>query len=381
MPTVIRRLALLALLAAPAAAQSTIPDRLTDKEFWDFVSANSESGGFFRSDNFLSNEMGFLHPIPELKRIVKPGGVYFGVGPEQNFTYISALQPRIAVLFDIRRQMTVHQLMYKAIFELSPDRADFLARLFSRPRPANLDTTTGPVQLFASFIEAKPDTAAYRRNRIAIWDQLRKVHGFALSPDDSSSFEYVYSAFFEAGPLINYNFRPGNGMVILSGDRVALRPGRGFGYGGQMANFAEIQAATDANGNMLAFLATESAYRYMRDLERRNMVVPVTGNFAGPTAIRQVGQWVRAHNATVTTFHLSNVEQYLFQSPDDWRKWFENVGTLPLDSTSMFIRSGRGGTSQGVIGLASMIASMQDQLKLFRDGKINTYFDVLSTSR
>jgi hypothetical protein len=380
MPTVIRRLAFLALLAAPAAAQSTIPDRLSDKEFWDFVSGNSEAGGFFRSDNFLSNEMGFLHPIPELKRIVKPGGVYFGVGPEQNFTYIAALQPKMAVLFDIRREMTVHQLMYKAIFELAPDRADFLSRLFSRPRPANLDTTTNPVQLFASYIEAKLDTAAYRRNRIAIWDQLKKVHGFGLSADDSASFEYVYGAFFEAGPLINYNFRPGNGMVILSGDRIALRPTRGFGFG-QMANFAEIQAATDADGNMLAFLATEPAYRYMRDMERRNMVVPVTGNFAGPSAIRQVGRWVRAHNATVTTFYLSNVEQYLFQSPDDGRKWFENVATLPLDSTSMFIRSGRGGTSQGVIGLASMIASMQEQLKLFREGKINSYFDVLSTSR
>ncbi|HET9424445.1 MAG TPA: hypothetical protein VFO55_03665, partial [Gemmatimonadaceae bacterium] len=120
-----------ALAAAPAGAQATIPDRLSDREFWRFVTEVSEPGGYFRSDNFLSNEMGFLHPIPELQRAKRPGGVYLGVGPEQNFTYIAALQPRMAVLFDIRRQMMVHHLMYKALFETSADRGEFLSKLFS----------------------------------------------------------------------------------------------------------------------------------------------------------------------------------------------------------------------------------------------------------
>src|SRR4051812_15178052 len=83
---------LLTASAGRATAQSTIPNRFTDKEFWQFVTDVSEPGGYFRSDNFLSNEMGFLYPIPELKRTTRPGGVYLGVGPEQNFTYIAALQ-------------------------------------------------------------------------------------------------------------------------------------------------------------------------------------------------------------------------------------------------------------------------------------------------
>src|SRR5687768_4936740 len=94
-------------LATPVAAQSTLPSQLSDKAFWQLVNDVSEPGGYFRSDNFTSNEMGFLFPIPELKRITKPGGVYFGVGPEQNFTYIAALQPKMVFLFDIRRQMVV----------------------------------------------------------------------------------------------------------------------------------------------------------------------------------------------------------------------------------------------------------------------------------
>ena len=383
------RIVAASIVAAPAIAQSTIPSQLTDREFWQLVTDVSEPGGYFRSDNFLSNEMGFLYPIPELKRTTKPGGVYLGVGPEQNFTYIAALQPRMAVLFDIRRQMMVHHLMYKALFELSADRAEFLSRLFSRPRPAGLDTTTSAVALFTAYLDAAPDSAAWRRNRTAIREQLVKKHGFTLSPEDSASLDYVYGAFYEAGPLITYNFRPGSGGARFNGERIVLRSASGDVIGGAtmpwmrggMANYAELQSTTDGMGAYRAFLASEEAYRYVRDMHLRNMIVPVVGNFAGPKAIRAVGQYLRDHNATVTAFYLSNVEQYLFQQGDDGRKWFENVAALPLDSTSTFIRSGRGGTSTGVIGLASMLASMQEQLALFREGKLMTYFDVIRTSR
>ena len=398
MLTLLRRsVVIAAVVAAPVApstssgqaAQATIPSSLSDKDFWQFVTDVSEPGGYFRSDNFLSNEMGFLHPIPELKRITKPGGVYLGVGPEQNFTYIAALQPKMAVLFDIRRQMMIHHLMYKALFEMSSDRADFLAKLFSRPRPAGLDSTTTPIKLFDSYIDSPSDSAAYRRNLGAIKDQLTKKHGFVLTREDSSSLDYVYSAFYEAGPLINYTFRPGSGNVRFNGERITLRSANGDVIGGNvvsfmrggMANYAELQSTTDGAGNYLAFLATEPTFRYVRDMQLRNMIVPVVGNFAGPKAIRAVGDYLRARRATVTAFYLSNVEQYLFQQGDDWKKWFENVGTLPLDSTSMFIRSGRGGTSSGVIGLASMVASMQEQVKMFREGRLLTYFDVINSSR
>ena len=384
-----RLIATALLIAAPAAAQSTIPSSLSDKEFWQLVNDVSEPGGYFRSDNFLSNEMGFLYPIQELKRITKPGGVYLGVGPEQNFTYIAALQPKMAILFDIRRQMVIHQLMYKALFELSADRGEFLSKLFSRTRPAGLDTTTTPIRLFDAYIDAPSDSAMYRRNLIAIKDHLTRKHGFTLTPQDSSSLDYVYGAFFEAGPLINYSFRPGSGGVRYSGERITVRSSAGDVIGGNviplmrggMATYAELQSSTDSSGSYLAFLASEPTFRYVRDMHLRNMIVPVVGNFAGPKAIRAVGDYLRAHNATVTAFYLSNVEQYLFQQGDDWKRWFDNVATLPLDATSTFIRSGRGGTSSGVVGLASMIASMQDQVKMFKDGRLLTYYDVINSSR
>ena len=80
----------------------------------------SEPGGFFRSDNFVSNETSFQYVIPELQRTTQPGGVYLGVAPDQNFTYLVALKPRIAFIVDIRRQNMIHHLMYKAMIEMAP---------------------------------------------------------------------------------------------------------------------------------------------------------------------------------------------------------------------------------------------------------------------
>jgi len=128
----VRRVILIAFAASTSATaqRSSIPTRLTDSAFWNIFSTMSEDGGSFASENFISNERTYQHPIPYLKRIVRAGDVYLGVGPEQNFTYIANLEPSVAIIFDIRRQNALAHLMYKALFEMAPTRADFLSRLF-----------------------------------------------------------------------------------------------------------------------------------------------------------------------------------------------------------------------------------------------------------
>ena len=79
------------------------------------------AGGSFQSENFLSNENAFQTVIPELKATLPAGGVYLGVGPEQNFTYIVALRPRLAFIIDIRRGNLIEHLLYKAFVEMSVD--------------------------------------------------------------------------------------------------------------------------------------------------------------------------------------------------------------------------------------------------------------------
>ena len=357
---------------ASSSRADALPTRLADSTFWRLVTTTSEPGGYFRSDNFVSNETSYQWVIPELLRTTRPGGVYLGVGPDQNFTYLVALHPKIAFIFDIRRQNMLTHLMYKALIEQSTDRADFLSRLFSRPRPPHLDTLTAPESLFVAYQLVPPDSAAYRRNIASIIDQLSKKHHFALSPDDTASIGYVYRSFVAYGPDITYN----------------SSQSRNSGYG-RMPSFAQLQIETDSAGLHRSYMANETNFRALRQLEADNLVVPLVGDFAGPTAIRTVGAYLKDHHAGVTAFYLSNVEQYLFQQGDDWRHFFENVGELPLDSTSTFIRSVFDGAVYyrgappfgGYMRARQMLGSMLAQVAAFRAGKLVTYSDVIETSR
>ena len=114
------------------SAGDTLPAALTDQEFWRLTEDLSEPNGDFNSDNLLSNETTFQYVIPALKKTIKPGGVYMGVGPEQNFPYIIALEPKIAFITDIRRGNLHEHLMYKALLEMASDRAEFLAAARAR---------------------------------------------------------------------------------------------------------------------------------------------------------------------------------------------------------------------------------------------------------
>jgi hypothetical protein len=346
-----------------------LPVQLTDEEFWKLVTEFSEGGGYFRSDNFVSNETTFQFVIPELKNTIKPGGVYLGVGPDQNFTYIVSLQPKISFILDIRRQNMVQHLMYKALLELSTDRGDFLSRLFSRARPAGLDSNSTAEQLFEAFGQVDRSRQLYTENLQAITERLEEHHGFMLTAEDEKSLEYIFNAFYVGGLDLNYN-GPAN---------------VGLGGRGRMPSYAELMMQTDREGLNQSYMSSEETFRILRDLENRNLVVPLVGDFAGPKAIRAVGDYLRDHSATVSVFYLSNVEQYLFQQDDDWSKFFTNVGTLPLASNSTFIRSIFNGLipprSTG-FGLrsASVLSPIDELLKAFGTGQLRTYYDVIQMS-
>ena len=316
-------LAITVATAASAQLSRSLPESLTDREFWNFFTTMSEDGGTFPSENFVSNEQTYQYVIPTLQRTLTPNGVYLGVGPEQNFTYIANLKPRMAVIFDIRRQNAMAHLMYKALFEMSPTRADFVARLFSRPLPSSLGTNATATELFNAALDAKMSDSAFDANREAIFKLLVVKHGFALTTIDSQSIKHVYASFFEAGPDINYAYRFGSPGVF--------RP--------MYSTYAQIQTLTNLEGVNMAFLGSEANYQYLRTLHGKNLVVPVVGDFAGPKAIRGVGDYLKQHHANVMAFYLSNVEQYLFRGPGDSDRFYANVSSLPIDSTSTFIRS------------------------------------------
>jgi hypothetical protein len=379
MLTIRRRLTLVAATAlfaflGPLSLSSSplvlaeLPRQLSDDAFWTMFTEFSESGGYFRSDNFVSNETAFQYVLKDLKE-TKPGGVYLGVGPDQNFTYIVSMQPKLAIIFDIRRQNAMQHLMYKALIEMSSDRADFLSKLFSRKRPEKIGAESTAEELFAAFDGVEPDRQLYAENLQAIKKQLEETHHFRISADDKASIEYVYQNFFVGGPDLNYN-------------------GVGFSAGrSRMPSFAELMELTDEEGVNRSYMGTEENFKTLQDFERKNLILPVVGDFAGDKAIRSVATYLKQHDAYVTAFYVSNVEQYLFQQSDDWSKFYRNVEVLPIDSTSKFIRSVFNGQAPVVqpnnYGLrsASLLGSIPEHLKAFGTGEIRSYYDVISMSK
>ena len=326
-------------------AAGTLPSRLTDREFWSMIERFSEPGGYFRSDNLLSNEDGIQRVIPDLLLRTKPGGVYMGVGPEQNFTYIASLRPKMAFIIDIRRGNMHTQLMYKALFELSKDRAGFVALLFSRKRPDGLDSTSTAAEIFHAYSNVqRSDEAAYKENLKLIHDLLVKKHGFPLSNDDLAGIENVYYYFYQFGPNINYN---------SSGQSFG---GRGMSF----VTYATLMTGTDEDGVSRSYLANEENFKIVKDLEEKNLIVPLVGDFAGPKAIRAVGKYLKEHEATIAAFYLSNVEQYLGVGRYDF---CASVAGLPLDETSTFIRASRNGGRRFGRGLTTTLGAMQSETK------------------
>lgn len=354
----------------PAQSDATFPHRLSDQEFWRLSNELSEPGGYFRSENLVSNEHTFQYVIPALKRRVRPGGVYLGVAPDQNFTYIVATAPRVAFIMDIRRGNLLQHLMYKAIIELSADRAEFVSRLFSKPRPAGATAGLSAAALFALYQPIATSEHLYRQNVRAIRDQLTRRHGFVLSPDDLDQLESIYFAFFWDGPSLRYSTRPGFG---------------GRSFGNSFPTYEELQVQTDSDGVAHGYLASDANFRWLKAMQERNLIVPVVGDFAGPKALRSIGRYVRSHQATVSVYYVSNVEQYLFQD-GRFEAFVDNVATLPIDETSTFIRSvsrrfGYPGPLIGVDGRASALDPIQTFVRDASAGRILTYSDINLRSR
>src|SRR6266498_2588954 len=157
-------LAVLSLPASPVLSLDGEARPFTASQFAAIIDRISEESGYFWNDNFVSNEASYLHPLRKLKELGIEGGVYLGVGPNQNFTYIAKIRPRYAFILDIRRQNFLEHLFFKAIFHLSRNRPEYLSNLLSRPlRGGHLDEETCSIDDLVYYFErADADPRMYR---------------------------------------------------------------------------------------------------------------------------------------------------------------------------------------------------------------------------
>jgi hypothetical protein len=282
----------------------------------------------------------------------------------------------------------MQHLLFKALFELSADRVEFIARLFSVPVPDGVDRMGSIDAIWRRFGEAPgTDRTRLTANIAEVESCLTRTHGLALSDDDLKSLEYVYDAFFRLGPVIDY-----------AGDQKGLTTGA--------TNFMKLTSAIDDAGVPRSFLGSDEQYQFLKSLQSRNLVVPIQADFGGPKALRAVGDFLRARGITVSAFYISNVEQYLFnprmpaapggqEINGGWRAFFDNLAALPTDDATILLRvpispataaltvrrTLPDGTVRSERRDAMPFCRLKDLLTAFRDGKITTQADANACGR
>jgi hypothetical protein len=237
----------------------------------------------------------------------------------------------------------MQHLMFKAMFEMANDRADFISILFGKPRPPGIDSSTSIQNIWEAYRTVRTDSALAAKNYNAVVDRLTKTHGFSFTEDESDKLKAVFYAFYAYGPAIT------------------TRGAGGGGFGGRSYDFSDLTGfATDAAGVARSFLSSEDNYRYIKMLHEKNLIVPVSGDFGGPKAIRAIGAYLAEHHSHISAFYVSNVEQYL-DGDNKLQTFYGNVAALPVDSTSVFIRpysmrrGGFGGPTRSLCPIAAFI--------------------------
>ena len=312
-PVLVALIAWTAALAACSFRGAALPERLSDQEYWRLATDLSEPAGqFTHSDNLVSNEALYAHTI---RRLGPRGGAYIGVGPEQNFSYIAALRPAIAFIVDIRRENRNLHLMYKALFETSRDRAEFVSRLFGRERPHAVTREAGATELFTAYMASRKADSLYEQNAQRVLGTLIDTHGFPLEAVDVLTIERALRAFYTDGPEIHY--------------------GRSLPAGDAGPSYRSLMTATDAAGQSRSYLASEESFAYVKDLHSRNLIVPVVGDFSGPHTLRAIGEYIRRHGGSVEAFYGSNVEVYLNRAKV--AAFCDNLARLPYRVRTPFI--------------------------------------------
>jgi hypothetical protein len=301
--------------------------RIPIKEFSRMIQDFSENGGDFPTDNLTSNERNYLQVSGKLKELGVSGGAYIGVGPEQNFSYIAKIRPRIAFIVDIRRQAIIQHLMYKALFHLAKNRAQFLSLLFSKPVPKARYDTDGSFDPLLDYIAAAPTTQeTFEANFNRIRKTIEVDFQFPLTPEDIRGLLHIFNYFWHDNLTVGFRF-----------GKAGKVPGP-WGF----PDLRELLLATDLDGNRGNFLATEESYQFVRKLQEQNRVIPVNGDFAGVKALASVARYLRKNGYTVSAFYTSNVEEYLYENRV-FGRFAENVRQLPVSDHSVFIRAVRSG--------------------------------------
>ena len=310
---------LLIILLMTAAASRVAHASRDHKAFAALSARLSEAGGYFDSDNLISNETSYLHVIGKLHELGVSGGVYMGVGPDQSFSYIAKIRPRIAIMVDIRRDNLLQHLLFKAMFARSRNRIEYMCTMFGKPFPKTKGWEARSIKELADYIDTTAsDPKLVEKTSKEVRQDVQK-YGIPLSQSDIETIVKIQKAFFGAGLDIRYSsyHRPPRSMY---------------------PTYRDLLLQTDLSGQTQNYFASEADFQYIRKMEDEDRIVPVVCDLSGPTALKAVGRYIADINEKASAFYVSNVEFYLHRQ-GTFDRFIENLKALPIDERSLIIRS------------------------------------------
>jgi hypothetical protein len=288
------------------------------------VASLSEPGGYFDTDNLISNERSYLHVVPEMEALAGQAGstgVYLGVGPDQNFSYIARLRPSMAILIDIRRDNLLLHLLFKALFEQSRTRVEYLSMLTGRKAPEPwTDWPAKPLESIVNHVARAPAMSAAELGALRLrLDQTIRRYGVPLEGRDFATIDRFHHRFVEDGLALRFNS--------------AGRAPR-FSY----PTYRDLLLEVDRQGRRCSFVATEEGFLFVKGLQAKDLVIPIVGDLGGPSALLAVGRLLAAAHQQVAAFYTSNVEFYLF-GMGTFPRFVTNLQRLPRQPGALIIRS------------------------------------------
>ena len=322
------------------------------------IAALSEPAGYFDTDNLISNERSYLEVIPDLKKRGVRGGVYIGVGPDQNFSYIAAIRPDVVYIVDVRRDNLLLHLLFKAIFTLARTRVEYLAMLLGRPVPDNTDgwRTASLDRIVAQIEGGALDERGVAALRKRLDDVIAKT-GIPLTGAELATVDRFHRRFIEAGVDLRF--------------QSTGRPPQSH-----YPTYRDLLLATDSAGERSNYLASEEAYQFVRSLEQKDLVIPVVGDLSGSRALSAIGTHVRQRGQRLSAFYASNVEFYLF-GDGRFERFVANLNAIPRADNGVIIRSVFGRYASYGSSSSSHLQAADDLLTGFAKGRYRYYGDLL----
>jgi hypothetical protein len=358
-PRLSRACGVAALVAAAALAQAGARQQPVPP-FAQTIASLSERGGYFDTDNLISNEASYLQVLPALRAKHLQGGAYIGVGPDQNFTYIAESRPSIAFVVDIRRDNLLLHLLFKALFHHSRSRVEYLALLFGRPVPAEIEPwRAATIERLVGYVdEARPGDAAALRARL---EPTIRGFGVPLSSEDLRTIAGFHQRFIEAGPSLQFHSTG--------------RPPQS-----NYPTYRDLLLDVDPSGRHSNFLGSEDAFQFVRGLEASDRLIPVVGDLSGPSALAAIGKLLANRGERLSVFYASNVEFYLF-GDGSFSRFVANLRQVPHAPGSVVIRSIFGRYSMAARpgdNSATQLQPIDDLLNAHAAGRIRGYPDLIS---